>query len=211
MLHQDMSQIVNKPSPITGGLLELRSESASVEYRGETIFYDRAFYHCVDSDLDFADDELEAANLKLIYDTYRRIHDIPLAEELKAMRENYGIPASAMSLILGLGENQFGLYEEGTVPTVSVGKLLAFAMEPSNMKKMLISARSIFTEKQFIRYYNALESSLHPATYEMDGINFLDYGVIAHPFPVSETIKISKKKPSAMKASYNEYAYANAC
>lgn len=206
-----MNQIVNKPSPITGGLLELRSEPATVEYRGETISYEKSFYHCVDSNFEFADDELAAANLKLIYDTYRRLHGIPLAEELKSMREGYGIPASVMSLILGLGENQFGLYEEGTVPTVSVGKLLAFAMEPANMKKMLMSARSLFSGKLFNRYYNAIESSLHPATYEREGMSIMDYEVVTSSFPVSVTVKISKKTPSAMKAPYNEYAYANAC
>lgn len=206
-----MSQIVNKPSPITGGLLELRTEPATVEYRGETISYERSFYHCVDSNLEFTDDELEAANLKLIYDTYRRLHGIPMAEEIKAMREGYGIPSSAMSKILGLGENQFGLYEEGTVPTVSVGMLLALAKDPAIMKRLLQLARSIFTEKLYNKYCRAIESSMHPATYDREGINLQDYDVFDSIFPVAVSRKISKKSPSAKKTSYNDYAYGNPC
>lgn len=67
-----MKQIVEKPSPITGGLLALCSEPATVSYRGETITYEKSFYHCIDTDMSFADEELERVNLKRIYDTYRR-------------------------------------------------------------------------------------------------------------------------------------------
>lgn len=205
-----MNQIVNKPSPITGGQLELRTESATVEYRGETISYERSYYHCVDSGLEFADEELESANLKLIYDTYRRGHGIPLASELKAMRERYGIPSCAMSLILGMGENQFGLYEDGMVPTVSVGKLLALAMEPVNMKEMLQSARRVFSEKQYAKYYRSIESSLHPATYINHGNELLGFEFIPSS-PVSVIIKTSRRIRSTKKTSYNGYAYADAC
>ena len=206
-----MKQIVNKPSPITGGMMELCTETASVEYRGETISYEKSYYHCVDSDLEFADEELEAANLKRIYDTYRHIHAIPSAEELKAVRERYGIPSSAMSWILGLGENQFGLYEEGTVPALSVGKLLSFAMEPENMREMLRSARSLFSEKLFDKYYRAFESSLHPATYEIEENSLMDYEVFTGRFPNAVTINTSRRPSYAKKDSYNGYAYANAC
>ena len=206
-----MNRLIDKPSPITGGPLELRTLPASVLYRGETISYEKSIYHCMDSGLEFTDDDLEAANLKLIYDTYRRRHGIPLAEELRQMRERYGIPSSAISLILGLGENQFGLYEEGTVPTVSVGRLLALAMEPLNMKELLLSSKSVFTEKQYKKYYSAIESSLHPAIYENDAVGVKDFGPITFVLPIGVTIKTNQRKRSVKKEPYNEYVYANAC
>lgn len=58
-----MKQIVDKPSPITGGLLELCTEPAIVSYRGENISYEKSFYRCVDSGLEFTDEELENTNL----------------------------------------------------------------------------------------------------------------------------------------------------
>ena len=201
-----MKQNINKPSPITGGLLELHTEPATVTYRGETISYDRSYYHCVDTGLEFTDEELESMNLKRLYDTYRSIHGIPTAEELKQMRERYGIPSSAMSLILGLGENQFGLYEEGTVPTPSVGRLLALAMEPANMRDMLQAARGSFTEKQYAKYFSAIAASMHPAKYETEGVGLTDYGYYSS-FP-SAKIVLNPRAASCRRSSYYEYYYA---
>ena len=201
-----MKQIIDKPSPITGGLLELHTEPATVTYRGETISYDRSYYHCVDTGMEFADEELESMNLKCIYDTYRRIHGIPTAEELKQMRERYGIPSSAMSLILGLGENQFGLYEDGVVPVPSVGRLLALAMEPANMRDMLQAARGSFSEKQYAKYYSAIAASLHPARYETEDVGLTYYGDYSS-FP-SAKIVMKPRASSCRRSSYYEYYYA---
>ncbi len=201
-----MKQIIDKPSPITGGLLELYTEPATVTYRGETVSYDRSYYHCVDTGMEFADEELEGINLKRLYDTYRRIHGIPTAEELKQMRERYGVPSSAMSLILGLGENQFGLYEDGTVPVPSVGRLLALAMDPANMRDMLQAARGSFSEKQYAKYFRAIAASMQPAKYEMEGVGLMDYGCYSS-FP-SSRIFMKPRAISSKRSSYCEYYYA---
>ncbi len=205
-----MRQIIDKPSPITGGKMELCSEPASVQYRGETISYDKHFYHCVDSDMEFADEELEAVNLKLIYDTYRRRHGIPLAEDLKQMRVRYGLPMSAMSLILGLGENQYALYEDGAVPTASVGKLLSLAADPAVMKEMLLSARFQFSDKLFGKYFASIVASMQPAQYEIEDVGVLDYGFY-DIFPPATCIISETVAPSHRKSSYKEYvSYAAA-
>lgn len=205
-----MRQIIDKPSPITGGKMELCSEPATVQYRGEIISYEKQFYHCIDSDMEFADDELEAANLKLIYDTYRHFHGIPLAEELKQTRERYGLPLSAMSIILGLGENQYALYEDGAVPTASVGKLLSLAADPATMKEMLLSARHQFSDKLFSKYFSSILSSMQPAQYEIDDVGVLDFGLF-DIFPPATCIISETATPSHRKVAYNEYvSYAAA-
>lgn len=198
-----MKQTINKQSPITGGKLELRSEPATVEYRGETIAYEKKYYHCVDSGMEFTDDVLESENLKLIYDTYRRHHSIPLAEELRQMRANYGLPSSAMSLILGLGENQYALYEEGTVPIPSVGRLLALAFNPVNLKSMLQSARSDFTDKQYRKYFKAIMSAMRPAQYEIENVGVMDFGLF-EKFPPANCF-IGKNVTSSRRSSYNGF------
>lgn len=205
-----MRQIIDKPSPITGGQLELCSEQATVSYRGETISYEKSFYHCLDTGMEFADEELEKANLKRIYDTYRRRHGIPMAEDLKKMRERYGIPSSAMSIILGLGENQFGLYEDGTVPIPSVGKLLALAADPSIMREMLRFARRSFSDKQYNKYYDAIMTAMPPAWYAVEVSGLFDYGVF-NAFPAS-VVNCKRVVSSPRKVRYNEYnSYARAC
>lgn len=197
-----MRKVLDRPSPLTGGKLELCKERAEVTFRGETISYVKSFYHCVDSDAEFVDEELENANLKLIYDTYRQNHSIPLAEDLTQMRKRYGIPSSAMSIILGLGENQFGLYEEGVVPSLSVGKLLALAMEPENLKEMLVSARSAFSDSQYDKYYRAIESSFHPACYETIEVRFFDFEAIVSSLPSCILMEKKPKKNYSQKMNH---------
>ena len=154
--------------------------------------------------MEFADSEMETANLKAIYDTYRKRHGIPLAEELVEMRKRYGIPVRAMSIILGLGENQFGLYEEGTVPTVSVGKLLSLAKDPKNMKEMLQSARPSFSDKEYSKYFLALASSTISSDYPKDWLSTKHYGQFALTFP-SALRKYNTKGVTSRKQSYNRY------
>ena len=199
-----MSVLIDKQSPITGGPLELCKEQAEVTYRGERIPYEKSYYRCVDSGLEFVDEEQEKANLKLIYDTYRHIHLIPLAEDLKEMRVRYGLPSTAMSLILGLGENQYGLYEEGVVPSPSVGKLLSLAKNPAMMKEMLESARSSFSEKQYVKYYNSIIRSLQPATYEVEKAGLGDY-LFLHTNAPSRRIICKHGVSSSRKTPYIEY------
>lgn len=204
-----MRRIIDRPSPITGGKLELCSELATVEYRGETISYERSFYHCIDSDMEFEDEEVEAKNLKLIYDTYRLRHSIPLAEDLKLMRERYGLPLSAVSTILGLGENQYALYEDGAVPTASIGRLLAFVMDPAYMLKLLQFTRGHFTDKQYRKYYKSIVASMPPAQYDIEEKGIMDYGLFGAFPPAS--VSISNNVPSPRRKSYNDYVYAAAC
>lgn len=199
-----MRQLLDKPSPITGGPLELCVSPATGNFRGETIPYQKTYYHCVESDMEFADSEMEKANLKAIYDAYRKLHGIPLAEELVEMRKRYGIPVRAMSIILGLGENQYGLYEEGTVPTVSVGKLLSLARDPKNMKEMLRSARSSFSDMEYSKYFLALASSALSSDYPKDWLSSRHYGLFAPTFPSAQR-KYNTKSVTSRKQSYNHY------
>lgn len=205
-----MKKIVDKPSPITGGLLELCTESTSVVFRGETIFYERSFYHCVESDFEFTDEEQTEANLKNVYDAYRRLHSIPLAEELRLWRERYGIPASAMSILLNLGENQYSLYEDGAVPTPSIGRLLSMVRDPAFVREMLEASRPSFSEKLYAKYYKAIISSMQPAKYEADGVYVMDYGHY-HSFPSAKIETSKTTAPVRRRSSYMDFEYAAAC
>lgn len=202
-----MKKVIDKKSPLTGGALELCTEQDSLEYRGETITYIKSFYRCVDTGFEFEDAELENANLKIIYDTYRRRHGIPLAEELIQMRKRYGLPASAMSIILGLGENQYSLYEDGAVPAVSLGNLLALAMEPKNMESLLRSAKTRFTEKQYSKYWHSFERAVQKnKTYKVIFVDYLENDkedIREYP---ANTIRLNVKQTFEKSDEYNKPA-----
>lgn len=153
-------------SPFTGGNARLRTEKVSIEFRGEIYSVKRAYYVCEDTGIDFTTTELDEENMEAVYGQYRDKYGIPSPSEITAMRENYGLPASAMSKVLGLGVNQYGQYEAGVIPTVSVGRLLSLAAKPDNMRHMLLDSRGTFSEKEYSKYFNAFESSRVSGSYE---------------------------------------------
>ena len=114
----------NKKSPFTGGVVELLTEEATTTFRNERYSYTRYYYRCVDTGRTYTDNELDDKSLDQVYDQYRNRHGIPSKSEIKEIRELYGLSALAMSKILGLGDNQYRLYEDGAMPAESVGKLI---------------------------------------------------------------------------------------
>jgi hypothetical protein len=112
---------------------------------------------------------------------------------------------------LGLGENQFGLYEDGAVPTVSVGKLLAMAIDPGNMLSMLQSAKNVFSDKEYCKYYRAIKESMHPAIYETEWFSPNGYETLHPALPGPAVFKTVPKNQTTKKEPYIEYAYAESC
>ena len=149
----------NKKSPFTGGSVELLSEQATTTFRGERYQYTSYYYKCNDTGRLFSDNEVDDKSLDQVYDQYRLRHGIPSKEEIRQIREQFNLSALAMSKILGLGDNQYRLYEEGTIPVESVGKLIALARQKVNMLALLDSSKALFPEKEYTRYYEKINSS----------------------------------------------------
>lgn len=63
--------------------------------------------------------ELDEANLFQVYNEYRTRHGIPFPDQIIGLREHYGLSAAKMSQILGFGINQYRMYEDGEVPSLS--------------------------------------------------------------------------------------------
>lgn len=206
-----MRKMLDIHSPITGGPLELCTSDESISFRGEVIHFEKKYYHCVDSETEFTDDELEKDNLKSVYDNYRIKHGIPLAEELTALRTRYRIPARAMSIILGLGENQYRLYEAGTVPSVSVGRLLSLAKDPSNLIIMLKAASSSFSQKAYLKYSSSIIASEIFSLYENERISFDEFEeIVSTIHNKAHFIKSSVHSNKSKKIPYNTFVLSYA-
>lgn len=193
-------------SPFTGGNVRLCTERVSLEFRGETYTVDRAYYVCEDTGIDFTTTELDEKNMEAVYGQYRDKYGIPSPSEITAIRENYGLPASAMSKVLGLGINQYGQYEAGVIPTVSVGRLLSLAAKPNNMRRMLLDSRGVFSEKEYSKYFKAFESSCVSGSYETFEIGVNRFESARECLP-SVHLLASKLQPvkKSRKESYFEF------
>ncbi|MGB3947832.1 MAG: type II toxin-antitoxin system antitoxin SocA domain-containing protein [Bacteroidia bacterium] len=124
-------------SPITGKQMELRKETRNMEFRKEK--FDVVFHFYYDNDLkeQFTDTKLDELNMNQLYNKYRERHNLPFPEEIRAIREQYDLPATKMSEVLGFGINSYRHYEAGEVPSAANGKLIQLAANPKRFRDLL--------------------------------------------------------------------------
>lgn len=145
-------------SPFTGGHATLVEEKATTTYRGEEFDYTRRYYRCDDTGIAFTDDETDAWGLEQIYSRYREKYGIPAPAEIKAIREQYGLSATTMSKILGIGDNQYGLYENGEMPTKNIGRMISSIDDKNIFCFYLKLAKNQFSEKEYDRILKKVEN-----------------------------------------------------
>ena len=129
-------------SPFTGKEMKRVYEKRTWNFRGEQYEYEHIAWLCEDSGEQFTDDESDMAGFVQVTNQYRAKYGIPYTDEIIAVRQRYGISAAKMSLILGIGVNQYRLYEQGEVPSVSNGRMIRSIMNPKVMLEMVESSKN---------------------------------------------------------------------
>lgn len=138
-------------SPLTGGIATLQHEPSTLVFRKESFHYIHQFYECQDSHEHFTTTELDEINIAQVYNQYRAKYGIPFPEEIKQIRKHYALSASKMSEILGFGENQYRLYENGDMPSEANGKVLMSIMNPEVFSTFIENARGQFSEDEYAK------------------------------------------------------------
>lgn len=136
-------------SPFSGGDAKLCYEPSVLTFRKEQFRYMHQFYECQDTHERFSTTELDEANLAQVHNQYRAKYGIPFPEEIKRIRQHYGLSATKMSAILGFGENQYRLYENGDMPSEANGKVLMSIMNPEIFRVFVENARGQFSETDY--------------------------------------------------------------
>jgi len=138
-------------SPYTGGEVTRQANSEELEFRGEkfTISYNN--FKCVDTGKEFTTREIDELNMQLLHSAYRKEHNIPFPEEIKNIREKYGVNQTKMAEILGFGTNTFRNYENGDVPQLANAKLISISSKPGLFIDLVNDCDSL-TEKQKEKY-----------------------------------------------------------
>jgi putative zinc finger/helix-turn-helix YgiT family protein len=147
-------------SPFTGGEATLQKEIRTMNFRKELFQVRFQYYKCTDSGEQFTDEELDEVNTNQVYNQYRVKYGIPFPNEIKAIREQYGLSANKMSEILGFGINVYRNYESGEVPSVSNGRLIQMAKDPKEFKKMIDFGKNEFTAEELARINRKINITL---------------------------------------------------
>lgn len=138
-------------SPITGKPMRVIYTPDSWNFRGEKYDFIYITFRDDESNEEFTTTESDTIWYNQATNQYRERHGIPYQDEIIALREQYGLSAAKMSVILGFGANQYRLYEEGEVPSESNGKMIRSAMNPKVFLDLVRSSRHQLTEREFAK------------------------------------------------------------
>jgi transcriptional regulator with XRE-family HTH domain/uncharacterized phage-associated protein len=108
----------------------------------------------------FTTEELDDLNLAQVHNQYRSKYGIPFIDEIKAIREQYGLSASKMSEILGLGPNVYRNYENGEIPSLSTGRLIQLIKDPEEFKKLIELSKNDLEKHELERIHKKVEAKL---------------------------------------------------
>ncbi len=171
-------------SPFTGKPMLLSREKRALAFRKEAFEVIFHSYKCKDSGESFTTTPLDEINIRQVHNQYRAKHKLPFPEDVRKIREKYGLPASKMSEILGLGVNTYRNYESGEIPSLSNARLIQLAddetefiklaklcetINQQTLNKILSKAASLINKKSqqqdFSHFEKYLFGDQHPDSY----------------------------------------------
>lgn len=89
---------------------------------------------CTECGEDLFCEELDSATLICAYNEYRRRHKLLLPEEIKKIREQYGLSQRGFAKLLNWKDKTIRRYENGSIQDKEHNRLLLFLRDPKNMR-----------------------------------------------------------------------------
>ena len=120
----------------------------SYDVCGESIEVDSQILVCAECGEEFYCEELDNATLIRAYNEYRRRHKLLLPEEIKKIREQYGLSQRSFAKLLNWGDKTICRYENGSIQDKAHNSLLLFLREPENMRTYLTENEIVLDERQ---------------------------------------------------------------
>ena len=121
---------------------------------GESIEVNAQILVCAECGEELYCEELDNATLIRAYNEYRRIHKLLLPEEIKRIREQYGLSQRSFAKLLKWGDKTICRYENGSIQDTAHNSLLLFLRDPKNMRTYLTENEVDLDEKQKAKILN---------------------------------------------------------
>ncbi|MCD8326568.1 MAG: DUF4065 domain-containing protein [Lachnospiraceae bacterium] len=153
---------------------------------GEAIEVNARVLVCADCGEEFYCEELDNETLLASYNEYRRRHKLLFPDEIKDIREQYGLSQRSFAKLLNWGDKTIRRYENGSIQDKSHNSLLVFLREPENMRYYLAENEVMLEERQkakLIRTIDAMEQKEEcRAGNRLSGMFFADKASIENGF-----------------------------
>lgn len=145
-------------SPLTGKPMRVVYEPDTMTFRGEKFDCIYTSYRDDESGESFTTTESDSAWWNQVTNQYRAKYGLPYTDEIIDVRKRYGVSAAKMSQILGIGVNQYRLYEQGEVPSVSNGRMIRSVMNPKVMLEMVESSKNEMSKSEYERIVSKVKA-----------------------------------------------------
>lgn len=139
---------------------ELRMESYTV--RGEEIEVEANVLICSVCGEDIFDKKMDSVNLQKVYAIYRAKQDLLSSDEIREIREQYGLSQRGMSRFLGWGEITLHRYESGGLPDRVHNDLLKIISTHEGMSRYLQERGSSVSKDEAEMVKSALKVARKP-------------------------------------------------
>lgn len=142
---------------------KLNTRGRKLSFRGEEFKVLDRYYKCAQCGEEFGTTKSDELAITQLYNLYREKRKILFPEEIKELREIFGLSKRKMSILLGWGENTYGLYEGGAVPDEAHSNLLkAIKEKPELLKKFAIDSPDLIGAKKIKKIEIGVEKLKRP-------------------------------------------------
>lgn len=149
------------------------SKKESYVVCGESIEVDAQILVCSECGEELFCEELDNATLVNAYNEYRRKHKLLLPEEIRKIREQYGLSQRSLAKLLNWGDKTIYRYENGSIQDRAHNSLLLFLREPENMRTYLTENEVALDERQKAKLLETVDQ-LEQNTEHRIGLRFFE-------------------------------------
>ena len=125
--------------PVLGERME------TIAFKGEEFTFTAKYAHCPDCGEEFITQESQAYNLHAVQDEYRQRHEYLSPEEIRGIRNQYGLGAKSFAMVIGLGEISITRYENGAIPDEAQHNLILLSKNPNNFSILFDRNKGLLT------------------------------------------------------------------
>lgn len=117
--------------------LENVHRDLDVVVRGEPVRVSAELCHCLACDEEFKDLNSNIDYLDVAFREYRNRHNMLMPEEIKELREDFGLTQNELTRLLGWGGATLSRYENGALQSDANDRMLRLLLEPGNLLRLI--------------------------------------------------------------------------
>ncbi|MDP8258760.1 MAG: DUF4065 domain-containing protein [Candidatus Aadella gelida] len=135
----------------------VKAKKETFPVKGEDVEVISQVAFCGSCNDEIFNEKLDANNLDLAYNEYRKKHKLLLPDEITKIREKYSLSQRALGRLLEWGEITVNRYENGAMQDTVHNEVLLFIAEPMNMRTIFERNKHLLSERVSDSLRNKIE------------------------------------------------------